>query len=76
MSQKSKENLENEFIGILLSALKKGMTADDFFNVAESTLDHLRGRLHSDTIEKVMNNTASAEEVERFVTSLGKKSPD
>ena len=58
---------------ILLSALKKGMTADDFFNVAESTLDHLRGHLHSDTIEKIMNDTASADEVDQFIASLGKK---
>ncbi|MBI4666687.1 MAG: hypothetical protein HY751_09800 [Nitrospinae bacterium] len=73
MTHNVKDELENEFIGILLSAIQKGMTPEEFFAVAEATMEHLRGRTPNEIVDKIMNNTASAEDVEKMISSLCKK---
>lgn len=73
MSDKTSSDIENEFIGILLSALKKGMTAEEFFAMADETLDHLRGKTSNETVEKIINGVASSEEVKAMIEKLQRK---
>lgn len=65
-------DIENDLIKTFLAALKKGMTADEFFAVADTTMEHLRGKTKNATIEKIMNDTATSDDVKRMVTSLNK----
>lgn len=73
MSQDQKDKIESEFIGILLSAMKKGMSPEEFFALADATMEHMRGKTPNEIIEKIMNDTASSDEVRRMVDELGKK---
>lgn len=73
MGQTRKDSIESEFIGVLVSALKKGMTAEEFFAVADTTLEHLRGAQTNETIEKIINETASPDEVAQLFASLKKE---
>ncbi|MGK7345324.1 MAG: hypothetical protein ACNS63_05900 [Candidatus Nitrospinota bacterium M3_3B_026] len=73
MPEDRKSQIENEFISILLSAMKKGMSVDEFFALADATMDHLRGKVQNDTVEKVINGEASPDEVREMITSLNKK---
>lgn len=73
MADKHKSQIENEFIGVLLSAIKKGMTPEEFFAVAEATMDHLRGKVPNETVERIMNGDASPEDVKNMISSLCKK---
>jgi len=68
--------LENELIQIFLSALKKGMTAEEFFGMADITLEHLRGGAQNETLGKIIDNTATTDEVRRMIGSLTRKRPD
>lgn len=68
-----KASLENEFLSILLAAMKKGMTPDEFFAVADATIDHLRGKTQNEIVERIMNNTASSEDVDKMITDLSRK---
>jgi len=68
----SGENLESELIEAFLLALKKGMTAEEFFAVADATLEHLRGGAQNPALEKVMNGSATPEEVGEMIRSLKK----
>jgi len=65
--------IENEFINVLLSAMKKGMTPEEFFAVADATMAHLRGRAQNDVVGRIINNTASSEDVEKMIADLSKK---
>ncbi len=67
--------LENELIQIFLSALKKGMTAEEFFGMADITLEHLRGGTQNETLGKIIDNTATTEEVRKMIGSLAKRQP-
>jgi len=73
LSQDQKDKIESEFIGILLSAMKKGMSPEEFFALADATMEHMRGKTPNEIIEKIMNDTASSDEVRRMVDELGKK---
>jgi hydroxypyruvate isomerase len=68
----SEADIERELIETFIAALKKGMTAEEFFAMADTTMEHLRGRAKNETIEKIINNTATSEEVERMIASLNK----
>jgi len=68
-----KSQIENEFIGILLSAMKKGMTVDEFFAMADATMDHLRGKVQNETVKRIIDGEASPEEVKKMIENLGKK---
>ena len=68
-----KASVENEFISVLLSAMKKGMTPEEFFAVADATMAHLRGRAPNEIVERIMNNTASSGDVEKMIADLLKK---
>lgn len=65
--------IENEFLGVLLSAMKKGMTPEEFFAVADATLSHLRGKTQNEIVERIINNTASSGDVEKMIADLSKK---
>ncbi len=73
MSDKTSSDIENEFIGILLSALKKGMMTEEFFAVADETLNHLRGKTSNETVEKIIKGAASSEEVKAMIEKLQNK---
>ena len=68
-----KAKIENEFLSVLLSAMKKGMTPEEFFAVADATMAHLRGRTQNEIVERIMNNTASSGDVEKMIADLLKK---
>jgi hypothetical protein len=68
-----KAAIENEFISVLLSAMKKGMTPEDFFAVADATMSHLRGKTQNEIVERIINNTASSGDVEKMIAGLSKK---
>lgn len=68
-----KAKIENEFLSVLLSAMKKGMTPEEFFAVADATMAHLRGRTPNEIVGRIMNDTASAGDVEKMIASLRKK---
>lgn len=71
--EEQKAAIENEFIGVLLSAMKKGMTPEEFFAVADATMAHLKGKTQNETVERIINNTASSQDVEKLIASLSKK---
>ena len=73
MEKKSSADLENELIETFLLASKKGMSAEEFFAVAEATLRHLRGGAQNPVLEKVINGTATSEEVADMVKKLREK---
>lgn len=73
VSEDTKEKIESEFIGILLSAIKKGMSPEEFFAVADATMEHLRGKTPNQIIEKIMNDTASSDDVRKMMADLGKR---
>lgn len=73
MPDDRKSQIENEFISVLLSAMKKGMSVDEFFALADATMDHLRGKVQNDTVERVINGEASPDEVREMISSLNKK---
>ncbi|MDH5756640.1 MAG: hypothetical protein OEZ55_08250 [Nitrospinota bacterium] len=73
MTDKSTSQLENELIDAFLLAMKKGMTANEFFSVADATLEHLRGGTSNPIVEKIMNDSATAEDVSNMVEQLKKK---
>ena len=68
-----KAAIENEFISVLLSAMKKGMTPEEFFAVADATMAHLRGRTQNEIVGRIINNTASSGDVEKMIAELSKK---
>lgn len=68
-----KASIENEFISVLLSAMKKGMTPEEFFAVADATMAHLKGRTQNEIVERIINNTASSGDVEKMIAGLHKK---
>lgn len=68
-----KAAIENEFISVLLSAMKKGMTPEEFFAVADATMAHLRGKTPNEIVERIMNDTASSGDVEKMIAGLRKK---
>lgn len=70
MTEQIKNEFENEFISILISAMKKGMTAEEFFAMANATMSHLRGKIENETVAKIMDNSASPEEVKRMIDDL------
>ena len=70
---KLKSEVENEFLGLLLSAMKKGMTVEEFFGVADIALDHLRGSVNNETMAKIIKGSASREDVEKMLEELPKK---
>ncbi len=73
MGHDNKTDLENEFIQILLSAMRKGMTVDEFFAMADATLNHLRGKDENETVEKIIKNSATPDEVKKMIESFQKK---
>ncbi len=68
----SAKNIEKELIETFLVALKKGMTPEEFFAMADTTLEHLRGGTQNQTIERVIRNTATPEDVEIMMANLKK----
>ena len=66
-------NIEKELIETFMAALRKGMTAEEFFAMADTTLEHLRGGVKNETIEKIINDTATKEEVEKLFSAFNKK---
>lgn len=72
VDEETGHNIERELIEAFLTALKKGMTAEQFFAMADSTMEHLRGKAKNETIEKIINNTATPQEVEKMIDSLKK----
>ncbi len=68
----SEADIERELIETFIAALKKGMTAEEFFAMADTTMEHLRGKAKNETVEKIINNTATSEDVERMIASLNK----
>jgi len=70
MTEQIKKEFENEFISILLSAMEKGMTSDEFFAMANATMSHLRGKIENETVAKIMDNSASPQEVEKMIAEL------
>jgi len=72
VDDKTGQNIENELIETFMAALKKGMTAEEFFAMADSTMEHLRGKAKNETIEKIINNTATSKEVKKMIDSLNK----
>lgn len=73
MSENAKNEFENEFTKILISAIQKGMTTEEFFAMADTTLEHLRGKTQNETVEKVIKDTASPAEVSKMIASLKEK---
>ena len=73
MPENHRSEIENEFLGLLLSAIKKGMTVEEFFAVADATMDHLRGKVQNETVERIMHDQASPEDVRRMIDALSKK---
>lgn len=67
-----KDGLENEFLAILLQARKKGMSSRQFFHLVEATLKHQKGVDQDTTLSKVIDNTATSEEVEILISRLDK----
>lgn len=72
VDEKTGNDIENELIEAFMAALKKGMTAEEFFAMADSTMEHLRGKVKNETIEKIINNTATPQEVEKMINSFNK----
>ncbi|MDH5509273.1 MAG: hypothetical protein OEZ32_02850 [Nitrospinota bacterium] len=72
MTEKTPAQLENELIETFLIAMKKGMTADEFFSVADATLQHLRGGMKNPVLEKIMNDSATTEDVRQMMALLKK----
>ncbi|MDH4185261.1 MAG: hypothetical protein OEV92_13615 [Nitrospinota bacterium] len=72
MTEEGSSSLENELIETFLLALKKGMTAEEFFSTADATLEHLRGGVSNPVLEKVINGQATSEEVSRMIHDFGK----
>jgi hypothetical protein len=72
VDEKTGINIENELIEAFMAAMKKGMTAEEFFSMADSTMEHLRGKAKNETIEKIINNTATPQDVKKMIDSLGK----
>lgn len=67
---KIKVDLEREIIETFLSALKKGMTSEEFFVVADAALRHIKGGSRNEVLEKIINDTATPEDVEKMIASL------
>lgn len=70
---KLKSEIENEFLKLLISATKKGMTVEEFFGVADITLDHLKGSSNNETIAKIISGSASPEDVDKMLGELPQK---
>lgn len=73
---KIKVDLEREIIETFLSALKKGMTSEEFFVVADAALRHIKGGARNEVLEKIINDKATPEDVEKMIASLLKQSGD
>ena len=73
MTDKTPAQLENELIETFLLAMKKGMTAEEFFSVADATLEHLRGGVINPVLDKIMSGSATSEEVSRMMEGLKQK---
>ncbi|HJM82149.1 MAG TPA: hypothetical protein QF720_00935 [Nitrospinota bacterium] len=63
-------NIESELIETFIAATKKGMSAEEFFAVADATLEHLRGKTKNETMEKILNNTATNADVNKMIQAL------
>ncbi|HEB72205.1 MAG TPA: hypothetical protein ENI77_06235 [Nitrospirae bacterium] len=72
VDEKTGHNIERELIEAFMAALKKGMTAEEFFAMADSTMEHLRGKAKNETIEKIINDTATPQDVQKMIDSLNK----
>lgn len=72
MDEETGKNIENELIEAFIAAMKKGMTPEEFFAMADSTMEHLRGKAKNETIEKIINNTATPQDVKKMIESLNK----
>ncbi|MBI4829561.1 MAG: hypothetical protein HY804_12280 [Nitrospinae bacterium] len=68
----NKTAIERELLETFIAATKKGMTAEEFFAVAETALKHLRGGQPNETIDKIIKNTATPQDLERLLQSLHK----
>ncbi len=53
--------------------MRKGMTVDEFFAMADATLNHLRGKDENETVEKIIKNSATPDEVKKMIESFQKK---
>ncbi len=67
-----KSEIENQFLSILLSAMKKGIPPEQFFAIAEATMNHMKGRDLNDTIAKIMKGEATPEDVDKLMESIKK----
>jgi hypothetical protein len=74
MKETTGANLESELIEAFLLAIKKGMTAEEFFAVADAALEHLRGGAQNPALGKIINGSATPAEVSEMVLAL-KKGP-
>jgi hypothetical protein len=67
---KGGNDIESELIEAFIAATRKGMSAEEFFAVADATLEHLRGKTKNETVEKILNNTATNADVNKMVQTL------
>lgn len=72
MNKSDAEEIENQFLAILLDAMKKGMTPEEFFALADSAICHLKGDGKSDIIGKIIEGTATGADADELIDSLGK----
>lgn len=66
----ARETIENQFLSILISAMNKGMTPEQFFGVADTALSHMRGKNKNETIDKVMRDEAEPKDIAQLVRSI------
>lgn len=65
-----KDKIESEFLALLLEARRKGMSSQQFFALADATLQHLKGAVSNETLAKVMDESATPDDVIALLNGL------